>query len=92
MKHRVESTAPALLEGPGRLLARDDLMQAQDLGEIPGLARRLLPRLFPDRSGSTLPRDSTAILPLHLAPLKTKNPPLPGGMGPEACGAGHPEW
>jgi hypothetical protein len=51
MKHRVESTAPALLEGLERLLAIDDLMQTEDLGEILGLARRLLPRLFPDRSG-----------------------------------------
>jgi hypothetical protein len=51
MKHRVESTAPALLEGLGRLLAIDDLMQTEDLGELLGLARRLLPRLVPDRSG-----------------------------------------
>jgi hypothetical protein len=51
MKHRVESTAPALLEGLGRLLAIDELMQTEDLDAILDLARRLLPRLFPDRSG-----------------------------------------
>ncbi len=51
MKHRVESTAPALLAGLERLLAIDDLMQAEDLHEILDLARRQLPRLFPDRSG-----------------------------------------
>lgn len=51
MKHRVESTAPALLAGLERLLAIDDLMRTEDLGEILDLARRLLPRLFPDRSG-----------------------------------------
>lgn len=51
MKHRVESTAPALLAGLERLLAIDDLMQAEDLEEVLALARRQLPRLFPDRSG-----------------------------------------
>jgi hypothetical protein len=51
MKHRVESTAPALLAGLERLLAIDDLMQAEDLQEVLDLARRQLPRLFPDRSG-----------------------------------------
>jgi hypothetical protein len=51
MKHRVESTAPALLAGLERLLAIDDLMQAEDLEEVLDLARRQLPRLFPDRSG-----------------------------------------
>jgi hypothetical protein len=51
MKHKVESTAPALLAGLERLLAIDDLMQAEDLDEILDLARRQLPRLFPDRSG-----------------------------------------
>ncbi len=51
MKRRVESTAPALLAGLERLLAIDDLMQAEDLQEILDLARRQLPRLFPDRSG-----------------------------------------
>ena len=51
MKHGVESTAPALLAGLERLLAIDDLMQAEDLDEILNLARRQLPRLFPDRSG-----------------------------------------
>jgi hypothetical protein len=51
MKHGVESTAPALLAGLERLLAIDDLMQAEDLDEVLDLARRTLPRLFPDRSG-----------------------------------------
>jgi hypothetical protein len=51
MKHGVESTAPALLEGLGRLLAVDDLMRSEDLGEILELARRRLPPLFPDRPG-----------------------------------------
>jgi hypothetical protein len=51
MKHRVGSTAPALLAGLERLLAIDDLMQVEDLEEVLELARRQLPRLFPDRSG-----------------------------------------
>jgi len=51
MKHGVESTAPALLAGLERLLAIDDLMQGEDLDEVLALARRQLPRLFPDRSG-----------------------------------------
>jgi hypothetical protein len=51
MKHKVESTAPALLEGLGRLLAIDDLMQSENLEELLNLARRVIPRLFPDRSG-----------------------------------------
>jgi hypothetical protein len=51
MKHRVESTAPALLAGLERLLAIDDLMQVEDLQDILALARRQLPRLFPNRSG-----------------------------------------
>ena len=51
MKHRVESTAPALLAGLERLLAIDDLMRVEDLQEVLALARRQLPRLFPDRSG-----------------------------------------
>ncbi len=51
MKHRVESTAPALLAGLERLLAVDDLMQVEDLGEVLELARRVLPRLFPQRPG-----------------------------------------
>jgi hypothetical protein len=51
MKHGVESTAPALLAGLERLLAIDDLMQVEDLEEVLDLARRTLPRLFPDRSG-----------------------------------------
>jgi hypothetical protein len=51
MKHGVESTAPALLAGLERLLAIDDLMQVEDLADVLTLARRQLPRLFPDRSG-----------------------------------------
>lgn len=51
MKYKVESTAPALLAGLERLLAIDDLMQVEDIDEILALARRQLPRLFPDRSG-----------------------------------------
>ena len=51
MKHRVESTAPALLAGLERLLAIDDLMQVVSLEEVLDLARRQFPRLFPDRSG-----------------------------------------
>ncbi len=51
MKYGVESTAPALLAGLERLLAIDDLMQVEDLQEVLDLARRQLPRLFPDRSG-----------------------------------------
>ncbi|WP_165236084.1 transposase [Aquisphaera insulae] len=51
MKHRVESTAPALLAGLERLLAIDDLMRREDLEDILALARRVIPRLFPDRSG-----------------------------------------
>src|SRR4051812_48117911 len=51
MKHRVESTAPALLAGLGRVLAVADLMQVEALGEVLPLARRVLPRLFPQRPG-----------------------------------------
>jgi hypothetical protein len=51
MKHGVESTAPALLAGLERLLAIDDLMQAEDLDEILDLARRQLPHLFLHRPG-----------------------------------------
>ncbi len=51
MKHRVESTAPALLAGLERLLAIDNLMQVVSLDEVLDLARRQFPRLFPDRSG-----------------------------------------
>lgn len=49
MKHRVESTPPALLAGLEKLLAIEDLLRDEDLGEVLALARRLLPRLF--RSG-----------------------------------------
>ncbi len=38
MKHKVESTAPALLAGLERLLAIDDLMQAEDLEVLMDLA------------------------------------------------------
>jgi hypothetical protein len=50
MKHRVESTAPALLAGLERLLAIDDLMQVMDLEAVLALARRQLPHLFPNCS------------------------------------------
>ncbi len=46
MKHKVESTAPALLAGLERLLAIDDLLKNEDLEEILSLARRVLPALF----------------------------------------------
>jgi hypothetical protein len=49
MKHRVESTAPALLAGLEKLLALDDLLQTENLTELLTLARHLLPTLF--RSG-----------------------------------------
>ena len=39
------------LAGLERLLAIDDLMQVEHLEEVLALARRQLPRLFPDRSG-----------------------------------------
>lgn len=51
MKHKVASTAPALLAGLERLLAIDDLLQRDDLAEILALARRVLPNLFPQRPG-----------------------------------------
>jgi hypothetical protein len=51
MKYGIESTAPALLAGLERLLAIDDLMQGENLEDVLALARRQLPRLFPDRSG-----------------------------------------
>jgi hypothetical protein len=47
MKHKVESTAPALLAGLEKLLAWEDLAREHDLDEILALARRLLPQLFP---------------------------------------------
>lgn len=46
MKHRVESTAPALLAGVEKLLALDDLQSPYDLREVLALARRALPTLF----------------------------------------------
>jgi hypothetical protein len=49
MKHRVGSTAPALLAGLEKLLAIDDLLQQYNLEEVLALARRVLPKLF--RSG-----------------------------------------
>lgn len=51
LKPGVESTASALLAGLERLLAIDNLMQVENLEDILALARRQLPRLFPDRSG-----------------------------------------
>ena len=49
MKHKVESTAPALLAGLEKLLAIDDLLEGEDLAEVLALARKVLPQLF--RSG-----------------------------------------
>ena len=49
MRHRVESTTPALLAGLEKLLAIDDLLQSEDLEEVLALARKVVPRLF--RSG-----------------------------------------
>jgi hypothetical protein len=46
MKHRVESTAPALLAGLEKLLALDDLQEVYDLHAVLALARRVLPKLF----------------------------------------------
>jgi hypothetical protein len=46
MKHRVESTPPALLAGLEKLLALDDLQAEYDLHEVLALARRVLPKLF----------------------------------------------
>ncbi len=46
MKHKVESTAPALLAGLEKLLAIDDLLKNEDLEDILSLARRVLPALF----------------------------------------------
>jgi hypothetical protein len=49
MKHRVESTAPALLAGLGKLLAIDDLLNECGLEEVLALARQILPNLFARR-------------------------------------------
>lgn len=46
MRHRVESTAPALLAGLEKLLAIDDLVQSEDLEDVLALARKVVPRLF----------------------------------------------
>jgi hypothetical protein len=46
MKHRVQSTPPALLAGLEKLLAMDDLQEAYDLHKVLVLARRVLPQLF----------------------------------------------
>lgn len=46
MKHRVESTPPALLAGLEKLLAVEDLLQDEELAEVLALARQLLPNLF----------------------------------------------
>jgi hypothetical protein len=47
MKHRVESTAPALLAGLEKLLAWEGLVEEYDPAEVFALARRFLPHLFP---------------------------------------------
>jgi hypothetical protein len=46
MKHRVESTPPALLAGLEKLLALDDSQEQYDLHAVLDLARRVLPKLF----------------------------------------------
>jgi hypothetical protein len=46
MKHKVESTAPALLAGLEKLLALEDLSREYDLDPILALARSVLPQLF----------------------------------------------
>lgn len=52
MKHRVESTAPALLAGLEKLLAWDDVLVEYDVAEILALARQVLPTLFARRKRS----------------------------------------
>jgi hypothetical protein len=47
MKHKVQSTAPALLAGLEKLLALDNLSREYDLDQILALARQVLPQLFP---------------------------------------------
>jgi hypothetical protein len=49
MKHKVESTAPALLAGLEKLLAWEDFAREHDLDQILALARQLLPQLFPQQ-------------------------------------------
>ena len=46
MAHKVESAAPALLAGLEKLLAIDDLLQGEVLGEILALVRKMFPTLF----------------------------------------------
>jgi hypothetical protein len=46
MKHKAKDTAPALLAGLEKLLAIEDLLESEDIGEVLSLARRVLPRLF----------------------------------------------
>jgi hypothetical protein len=46
MKHKVKDTAPALLAGLEKLLAIEDLLESEDIGEVLSLARRVLPKLF----------------------------------------------
>jgi len=49
MKHKVESTAPALLAVLEKLLAWEDVLSEYDAQEILALARKLLPKLFDRR-------------------------------------------
>jgi hypothetical protein len=46
MKHKVESTAPALLAGLEKLLAMLDLLEQYDIADLHRLARAALPILF----------------------------------------------
>ena len=62
MKHRVASTASALLAGLEKLLAVDDLLQDEDLGEVLtlALARTPLPHLFHRRHPPSQSCDHTS--------------------------------
>jgi hypothetical protein len=46
MKHRGESTFPALMAGLEKLLAIDDVLRNENLQEILALALKVLPRMF----------------------------------------------
>jgi hypothetical protein len=48
MKHKVESTAPALLAGLEKLLAIVNFLEQEDIEEVLSLARKVIPRLFKD--------------------------------------------
>jgi hypothetical protein len=54
MKHKVESTSPALFAGLEKLLAVLDPIENDDLSEVRGLVKRVLPNRFD--SGWARPR------------------------------------